>query len=56
VEINVDDFGYEVRGSVILKLLKLQKLLIQDTLMEEEAEEAIHVGPQEVRAETKHPQ
>jgi len=56
MKINVDNFGDEVRGGMILKLLKLQKLLIQHPLVEEKSKETIHVGPQEVRTQTKHPQ
>lgn len=55
MEVNINDFGDEVRRSVILKLLKLQELLIQNSLMEEKGEETIHVGPQKVGPETKHP-
>lgn len=56
MEINVDNFWDEVWGAFILQLLKLQELLIQDTLVEEKGEEAVHVGPQEVRTEAKQPQ
>lgn len=55
-EVDGDDLRHEVWGALVLELLQLQELLIQHSLVEEQGEQAIHFGPQEVHTPPQHPQ